>query len=91
MTRKVVRLHGPFAAAIVVSPRPVYAIVYTLGILTIGTMKNPKKTKKQTSEKPASLAPLDFDEAIEGLLAVKPEKKAAKPKPKKQLRKKKGG
>ena len=40
--------------------------------------------KKTTSEKPVSLAPLDFKEALGALLKVKPQ-----PKPKKKPRKKK--
>jgi len=36
-------------------------------------MKTEKDEKKTTNEKPVSLAPLDFKEALEGLLKVKPE------------------
>jgi hypothetical protein len=42
-----------------------------------------KEEKKTTSEKPVSLAPLNLQEALDGLLKVKP-----KPKPKKKPRKK---
>jgi len=42
-----------------------------------------KDEKKITSEKPVSLAPLNFKEALAGLLKVKPEPKSAK-KPRKR-------
>jgi hypothetical protein len=44
---------------------------------------NNKDEKKTTNEKPVSLAPLDFQEALKGLLQIKPE-----PKPEKKPRKK---
>lgn len=37
-----------------------------------------KKEKKITNEKPVSLYPLSFDEALKRILKVKPEKKAKK-------------
>jgi hypothetical protein len=35
-----------------------------------------KKRDKEPAEKPVSLAPLSFEEAVKGLVAVKPPKKA---------------
>lgn len=46
-----------------------------------------KDEKKTTNEKPVSLAPLDFKEALAGLLQVKPEEKPEK-KPNKKKNKK---
>ncbi len=46
-----------------------------------------RKVQKEMKEKPLTLAPLDFEQALENLLQVKPEKKDApkkKQKPKKQ-------
>ena len=37
-----------------------------------------KKEKKVTNEKPVSLHPLSFDEALKRILKVKPEKKVGK-------------
>ena len=37
-----------------------------------------KKEKKITNEKPVSLYPLSFDEALKRILKVKPEKKVGK-------------
>ena len=50
-------------------------------------MKNKKiseNEKKTTSEKPVSLAPLDFKEALAALLKVKPKSKEEKAKEKKE-------
>jgi hypothetical protein len=47
-------------------------------------MPNDKKQKKTTSEKPVSLNPLNLEQALEGLLKVKP-----KPKKKKKIKKNK--
>jgi hypothetical protein len=41
-------------------------------------------TRQSGNEKPVSLTPLSFDEALERLLQVKPEPKAKKPAPKKK-------
>jgi hypothetical protein len=49
---------------------------------------NTKDEKKTTNEKPVSLAPLDFQEALKGLLQVKPEPKEKKPKKKRSTNKK---
>jgi hypothetical protein len=46
-------------------------------------MNKKNDQKKTTSEKPVSLAPLNLQEALEGLLKIKP-----KDKPKKKTRKK---
>ena len=59
-------------------------------------MKTPKKRHSSHSEdekqggasKPVSLAPLTFDEALDGLLAVKPEPKGEPKGTKKQAAKK---
>ena len=45
---------------------------------------NEKDEKKITSEKPISLYPLDFKEAVAALLKVKPLPKEEKPKKKKE-------
>lgn len=45
-----------------------------------------KEAKKTTSEKPVSLNPLSFKEALEGLLKVKPKEKQKK-KPLKKTKK----
>ena len=39
-------------------------------------MSKDEKEKKTTSEKPVSLAPLNLQEALEGLLKVKPKPKS---------------
>ncbi len=41
-------------------------------------MAQDKKDKKITNEKPVSLFPLSFKEAVKGLLETKPPKKAKK-------------
>jgi hypothetical protein len=44
--------------------------------------KRPRRKKGQPRENPVSLAPLDFKDALAGLLAVKPQKKPKKRKAK---------
>lgn len=48
-----------------------------------------KDEKKTTNEKPVSLSPLNFQEALAGLMKVKPEPKPAKKPRKKNETKKK--
>lgn len=48
-----------------------------------------KDEKKTTNEKPVSLAPLDFKDALKGLLQVTPEPKPAKKPRKKNAKKQK--
>jgi hypothetical protein len=43
------------------------------------TVNFKKKRKQSNAEKPISLKPLEFDEAVSDLLKVKPEGKRAKP------------
>jgi len=48
------------------------------------SVPNKKEQKKTTSEKPVSLAPLDFKEALAALLKVKPKQKEEKVEEKKE-------